>query len=588
MAVHASNASTHGPIGHDSVALLATKWSQVLAVVERDRKVSRATYASWLANSLLLSVTPGDDGIAPLIAVGVPHRLAQNKVRQDCLGALEAAWTTVFGEPVRVQVEVTGALRSSSDRVSRTIVTVPDDRGAVTTDVGSSDLVDGQGDGPSRDSGEPTPRLITPDSQLEESLRAVLDGPPIDPRGLVGTIPNPRWRFATFTLGPTCSFALSAARTVAASPGREYNPLTIIGPSGVGKSHLIGAIASSWLDERGRDGSPAGRRVAGDESLVSHETKPTGMPGSCFVLTGHTIVHDLGLDGYALGEASARARRWGRRASAVLIDDLHVALGSGPIPRAIATQLICGALDAGCQVVVSTRVSLGDLTGTEPELASRLGSGLVAPLPPPDHETRLAILRARAAGVVPSLPDEALDHLAHRVGGSVRDLEGAFLRLRAAGTIGRPPAATEAAVRPVGPVRVATGEHPVPRGERAELSSPNDDETTRFGPAEARRGFSPVASRVLASISAIFGVDLALLSGPGRSREVTLARHAAMYVMREELDMSLSEVGRHLGRRDHTTVMHAVARIGSLRQDDANLNHLIDEVSRSLGAIREG
>ena len=588
LAVQASDASTHGPIGHDAGALLATTWAQVLAVVEGDRKVSRATYASWLVNSLLLSVTPGSDGIAPLIVVGVSHRLAQNKVRQDCLGALESAWTTVFGETVRVQVEVTGALRAPSARVSLTITTVPEGSGAVATEVEPSDHVDGQDAGQGHDAGAPTPRLITPDSQLEESLRAVLDGPPIDARGLVGTLPNPRWRFATFASGPTCAFALGAARTVAASPGREYNPLTIVGPSGIGKSHLIGAIASVWLDERARNGSPAGRRLAGDGSFVPLETKPPGMPGTCFVLTGHTIVSDLGLDGYALGEASARARRWGRRASAVLIDDLHVALSSGPIPRAIATQLICGALDAGGQVVVSTRDSLGDLTETEPELASRLGSGLVAPLPPPDHETRLAILRARATGVVPALPDEALDHLAHRVGGSVRDLEGAFSRLRAAGTIGRPPTGTDAAVRPVGPARVATGEHPVPRSELATFLGPADEATTRFDPSGARRAVSPLASRVLASISAVFGVDRTMLSGPGRSREVTLARHAAMYVMREQLDMSLSEVGRHLGRRDHTTVMHAVARIGLLRQDDATLNLLIDEVLRSLGAIGEG
>ena len=114
------------------------------------------------------------------------------------------------------------------------------------------------------------------------------------------------------------------------------------------------------------------------------------MHGSYFLINGYTIVSDLGLDGYDLGESSARARRWGRRALALLIDDLHVALASGPIPRAIATHLICGALDAGSQVVVTTRGSIGDLTQTDPELASRLGSGLVAPLPPPDHETRLA------------------------------------------------------------------------------------------------------------------------------------------------------------------------------------------------------
>ncbi|MEN9616405.1 MAG: hypothetical protein RL022_1827, partial [Chloroflexota bacterium] len=185
-------------------------------------------------------------------------------------------------------------------------------------------------------------------------------------------------------------------------------------------------------------------------------------------------------------------------------------------------------------------------------------------------------------------PDEALEHLAQRVGGSVRDLEGAFLRLRAAGTIGRPPQATDPAVRSVGPARLASGDHGVARGGQVQDPGRTGEVPTTFAPRDSRRAVSPVASRVLAAISAVFGVDEAMLSGPGRSRDVTLARHAAMYVMREQLDMSLSEIARHLGRRDHTTVMHAVARIGSLRQDDPNLDQMITEICWSLGSIREG
>ena len=573
---------SQGANAQGAVAVLATTWSQVLAVVECDRTVSRATYASWLANSLLISVSPGSDGTVPVIVVGVSHRLAQNKVRQDCLGALEAAWTTVFGETVRVLVEVTGALRTANRDLS-TATPVPDDRSAPATDAGSAN----RGDSNGSVAPQPTPRVITPDSQLEDTLRAVLDGPPIDARGLVGTSPNQRWRFTNFTSGPTCSFALAAARAVASAPGREYNPLTIVGPSGTGKSHLIGAIASVLLEDLGKDVGPVGS-VSRDGDFASHGATPTSVHGTYFLINGYTIVSDLGLDGYDLGESSARARRWGRRALALLIDDLHVALASGPIPRAIATHLICGALDAGSQVVVTTRGSIGDLTQTDPELASRLGSGLVAPLPPPDHETRLAILRARATGVVPSLPDEALEHLAQRVGGSVRDLEGAFLRLRAAGTIGRPPQATDPAVRSVGPARLTSGDHGVARGGQVQHPGRTGEEPTNFAPRDPRRAVSPVASRVLAAISAVFGVDEAMLSGPGRSRDVTLARHAAMYVMREQLDMSLSEIARHLGRRDHTTVMHAVARIGSLRQDDPNLDQMITEVCWSLGSIRDG
>ena len=572
------------PRGRNAVAVLATTWAQVLAVVECDRTVSRATYSSWLVNSVLVSVSSGSVNTDTEIVVGVSHRLAQNKVRQDCLGALEAAWTRVFGGTVRVQVEVTGAPRSAAVRTSPTVSTVAEERSPVATDAGSADQVNGQDD----IAVQPIVQVIAPHNHSEEPLRAGLDGPPIDARGLVGTRPNKRWRFATFTSGPTCSFALASARAVALAPGREYNPLTIVGPTGTGKSHLIGAIASMWLDDRDRDVDPAGRRVAGNGDFVPHETKPTAMPASCFFLNGHTIVSDLGLDGYDLGEASARARRWGRRASAVLVDDLHVALASGPIPRTVATQLICGALDAGSQVVVSTPASLGDLTLAEPELVSRLGSGLVAPLPPPDHETRLAILRARAAGVVPSLPDEALVHLAHRLGGSVRDLEGAFLRLRAAGTIGRQPPASDPAVRPARRAGLAIGNDPVARGERSQIPRSTVEGATRLVSREPQRAVPQLASRVLASISAVFGVDVEMLSGPDRSRDVTRARHAAMYLMREELDMSLSEVGRHLGRRDHTTVMHAVARISALRQDDANLGQMIEEVSRSLRSHREG
>ncbi len=350
--------------------------------------------------------------------------------------------------------------------------------------------------------------------------------------------------FRTFVTGPQNALAYNAALTVARTPGTMYNPLYISGAAGLGKTHLLRAIAS-YLRPR-LDGAEVIHLSADQfsQDFVAHLRR------------GHMLPF----------------RRRYRRAGALLIDGIAVIAGR----EAAAEELVhtFDALrEANRQIVIADEQRPGTMRGLPERLRSRLGASLIATIGTPDEATRAGILRQKATGlgwlaphtgmsregaggeaVAGELAEEALAVLANRIRGSVRDLEAALVRL-----------SDESAARGV----VGT----------AALATQVASEFNRS--ARQPRGRGGVEA-ILAAVCDYYGIPSAVLLGKSREMTVAQARQVTMYLLREDAGLTATQVGIELGR-DHSTVLHGHARVaGALNNGDAIMSVVLDSVRKSV------
>jgi chromosomal replication initiator protein len=335
---------------------------------------------------------------------------------------------------------------------------------------------------------------------------------------------NPKYTFEQFVIGEGNRFAHAAALAVAELPAQAYNPLFLHGPPGLGKTHLLHAIGN-FIQRYG-----AGLRVryATSEEFTTE-----------FV-------------------DAVRSRRTGdfkdefRGADVVLIDDVQFLAGRAKT-REEFFHTFNALHGAGRQLVISSDRSPEDLPGLEARLAERLRSGLVADLEPPPAPVRRAILakRARLDGV--EVPDEVLAEIAQRVDSSVRALEGALIRVVAYASL--------------------KDEEPTPGMVRHVLRRLGQDQSKDV------RGLSEIVDAAAQE----FGVPRESLMARDRRPAVAAARQVAMYLARELTQHSLPEIGRGIGGRNHTTVLHAVNRIGAAVRTDPDLRNTVDSLRRRLG-----
>jgi chromosomal replication initiator protein len=314
---------------------------------------------------------------------------------------------------------------------------------------------------------------------------------------------NPKYTFEQFVIGAGSRFAHAAALAVAELPGQAYNPLLIHGRPGLGKTHLLHAIGNYVQ----RYGSGLTVRYATVEEFTSEFVE------------------------------AIRARRTRdfkerfRAADVVLIDDVQF-LALKERTREEFFHTFNSLQDAGRQLVLSSDRGPDDLEGLEDRLAERFRSGLVVELEAPEPSVRRVILekRARLDGV--SVDPEVLDELSARVTSSVRALEGSLIQVVADASI---------------------------RGEQASAETVRRllaDEPARC----ARRGRCTIDD-VIAAVAAELGVSRRELLARDRRPAVASARQLAMYLARELTGASLPEIGRALGDRNHSTVLHAIRRV---------------------------
>ena len=331
-----------------------------------------------------------------------------------------------------------------------------------------------------------------------------------------------RFSFKDFVVGQPNELAYAAARRVAESSDVAFNPLFLYGGVGLGKTHLMHAIA--WHI---RETQPE-RRVA----YLSAEKFM-----SLFI---RAVRHR---DTMAFKDEF-------RSVDVLMIDDIHF-IGNKESSQEEFFHTFNALVDQNHQVVVSADKSPSDLEGLEDRLKSRLGWGLVADIHPTNYELRLSILQSKAESIALDIPPQVLEFLAHKISSNIRELEGALNRIEAhAILIGRP--VTLEMVQDV----------------LHDLLKANDRRVT--------------IEEIQKKVAEHFNIKLSEMYSPRRARSVARPRQIAMYLSKQLTTRSLPEIGRRFGNRDHTTVMHAVRKVEELRSLDAAIDEDVELLRRML------
>jgi chromosomal replication initiator protein len=321
---------------------------------------------------------------------------------------------------------------------------------------------------------------------------------------------HPRLTFEAFVVGASNRFTHAAAMAVSQRPGEVYNPLFIYGDSGLGKTHILHA--------------------------VGHEVKRLKPEAHVFYVSAERFTNEMI---WSIQHAQTLAfRNRYRGVDVLLVDDVQFLAGKESTQEEFF-HTFNALRDAHKQIVVSADKAPKDIAGLEERLISRFNQGLVADMQQPDLETRIAILRARAdedpGGV--RLGDDVVLMIADRVRGNVRELEGCLVRLMAVASLTHRDITNELANEVLAQYVRPEAEHHQPE-------------------------------RILAAVSERFGVRPETLVGKRRTQAIALPRQVAMYLMRHLTELSLVEIGRCFGGRDHSTVIHACRQIAEKIQHD--------------------
>lgn len=344
---------------------------------------------------------------------------------------------------------------------------------------------------------EQAPRAVAPTRPL----------PSIPPQGFAQGRLQLRYTFENFVVGECNRLAYAAARSVAENPGSSYNPLFVYGGVGLGKTHLLQAIGNYRLTKL-------------NSARIYYAAAET-----VFIELIQAIERNTRIE----------FKNRYRGLDILLLDDIHYLIGKERLQEEIF-HIFNYLHDSGSQVVFTSDRPPREIPTLQERLVSRLGSGLVVDLQPPDLETRIAILKRRAAAESIELPDDVCYYIASKVRTNVRALEGSLVRLLAMTSF---------------------------QGKQLTLDL-TKSALTDILPVEPRVD----SRRVIEVVAEDFGVTPALLCGHSRTQELVLARQVAMFFMRDILSQSLKEIGRHFGGRDHTTVLHALNKVQQLRAAD--------------------
>lgn len=333
---------------------------------------------------------------------------------------------------------------------------------------------------------------------------------------------DPRFTFDSFVVGKPNEFAHACARRVAekpASPG--FNPLFLYGGVGLGKTHLMHAIA--WaISFNGQ------RNVA-------------YMSAEKFMYRFIAALRS---------QSTMEFKESLRSVDVLMIDDLQFLIGKDNTQEEFF-HTFNALVDAGKQIVVSADKSPSDLSGLEDRLRTRLGCGMVADIHATTYELRISILQAKAQGAEVEVPPRVLEFLAHKITSNVRELEGALNRLIAHANLFGRPITLESAQEVL---------HDILRAHDRRVT----------------------IEEIQRKVAEHYNIRLTDMSSARRARNVARPRQVAMYLAKQLTSRSLPEIGRRFGNRDHTTVMHAVSRVAELMQSDSTFAEDVELLRRML------
>jgi len=334
---------------------------------------------------------------------------------------------------------------------------------------------------------------------------------------------NPRYIFETFVIGSSNRFAHAAAVAVAEAPAKAYNPLFIYGESGLGKTHLLHAIGAYAKELYG---NVRVRYVSSEEFT-------------------NDFINSIRDD-----KASAFQRRY-RDLDILLVDDIQF-LENKERTQEEFFHTFNTLYNANKQIVISSDRPPKQLTTLEDRLRSRFEWGLITDIQPPEIETRIAILRKKAAQDKLNAPDDVLEYIASKISTNIRELEGALIRVTAFASLSR-------------------------QGVDLGLA---EIVLKDLMPTDAAPEITGQA--IMAQTAAYFSLTLEDLCGTSRSRVLVNARQIAMYLCRELTDLSLPKIGQMFGGRDHTTVMHADRKIRQLMAERRSIYNQVTELTNRI------
>jgi chromosomal replication initiator protein len=339
---------------------------------------------------------------------------------------------------------------------------------------------------------------------------------------------NPKYTFDSFVIGSSNRFAHAAALAVAEAPAQAYNPLFIYGGTGLGKTHLLQAVAA-------------------------YVTEHTGDLSACYV-TSETFMNDF-INSLRDKRIEGFKQRY-RHYDVLLIDDIQFFEHKERIQEEFF-HTFNSLYEARRQIVISSDRPPRAIATLESRLRSRFEWGLITDIQPPDLETRIAILRKKVKTDAIHVPDtQVLTFIAGRISTNIRELEGALTRVVAFSSLTGRPMTVELAQEVLKDV--------FPQGEMPEISIEQIQQT--------------VVER--------FSMSLQELTGDRRSQQIVYPRQVAMYLCRELTDSSLPKIGKKFGGRDHTTVIHATSKIAKLIQEDRNVYNLVQELTARIKQAR--
>ena len=336
---------------------------------------------------------------------------------------------------------------------------------------------------------------------------------------------NPRYVFETFVIGASNRFAHAAAVAVAEAPAKAYNPLFIYGESGLGKTHLLHAIGAYAKELYG---SVRVRYVSSEEFT-------------------NDFINSIRDD-----KASVFQRRY-RDLDVLLVDDIQF-LENKERTQEEFFHTFNTLYNAHKQIVISSDRPPKQLTTLEDRLRSRFEWGLITDIQPPELETRIAILRKKAAQDKLNAPDDVLEYIASKISSNIRELEGALIRVTAFASLNRQPV-------DMGLAEIVLKDL-IPDQAGPEITS----------------------STIMAQTASYFSLTLEDLCGTSRSRVLVNARQIAMYLCRELTELSLPKIGQTFGGRDHTTVMHADRKIRQLMAERRSIYNQVTELTTRIRA----
>jgi chromosomal replication initiator protein len=497
---------------HVVVTDLEQAWSRVLAGLPSNQR-------AWLSNSRPVTLHEST------AIVAVPDDFTRGQLETRLRPDLERILTASFGRDIRIAVTVDPSLDrdEQTEPAPYAYEQAYDRQPYGTTDHQAPSAV------------TPPEHIVMPPTYAEPVNPAYREAPvmptgqPVSPAAAsavsdqVEARLNPKYTFETFVIGSSNRFAHAAAVAVAEAPGKAYNPQLIYGDSGLGKTHLLHAIG--------------------------HYVRSLYSGAKVRYVSSEEFTNDF-INAIRDDKASLFQRRY-RDVDVLLIDDIQFLEGK------IQTQeeffhTFNTLHNANKQIVISSDRAPKRLEALEDRLRNRFEWGLITDIQPPDLETRIAILRKKAATERLTAPPEVLEFIASKVQTNIRELEGALIRVTAFASLNRQPVDLSLAEIVLKDL--------IPEGSKPEVT----------------------AAMIMGQTASYFGLSLDDLSGSSRSRVLVTARQIAMYLCRELTDLSLPKIGQQFGGRDHTTVMHAERKIRQLMSERRSVFNQVTELTNRI------